>query len=83
MPREILYGINTALKFKILAAHNITRDETKKKENYDQLEDYGNYNLCKKEADSIEITHKSPMPPLKPEVGKRIYSSKGKTIKFH
>ena len=82
-PREISYGINTALKFKILGDHNITKDETKKKENYEQLQDYANSNLCKKEADSIEIPHKSPMPPLKPQVGKRLYSSKGKPIKFH
>ncbi len=82
-PREISYGINTTKKFKILADNNIKKDDTKKKENYDLLEDYANSNLCKKEADSIEISHKIPMPPLKPEPGKRIYSSKGKPIKFH
>ena len=82
-PRETSYGINTAMKFKILANNNIKKDDTKRKENYDLLEDYANSNLCKKEGDSIETTHKSPMPPLKPEPGKRIYSSKGKPLKFH
>ena len=30
-PREVSYGINTAMKFKILQSNNITRDDTKKK----------------------------------------------------
>ena len=82
-PRELSYGINTATKFKILQTNNITRDESKKKENYDQLEEYASSNLSKKEGDSIEITRNIPLQPLKPDNSKRIYSNKGKPIKFH
>ncbi len=82
-PREISYGLNTATKFKILQANNITRDESKRKENYEQLEEYASSNLCKKEPDSNEIIHKIPLPPIKPDNSKRIYSNKGKPIKFH
>ena len=38
--RENSYGINTATKFKILQSNNITKDDSKKKENYEQLEEY-------------------------------------------
>ena len=82
-PRELSYGINTAMKFKILQSNNITRDDTKKKENYEQLEEYATSNLFKKEPDSIEPIHNIPLHPIKPENSKRIYSLKGKPIKFH
>ena len=82
-PREVSYGINTAMKFKILQSNNITRDDTKKKENYEQLEEYATSNLIKKEPDSIEPSHNIPLHPIKPDNTKRIYSLKGKPIKFH
>ena len=82
-PREVSYGINTAMKFKILQSNNITRDDTKKKENYEQLEEYATSNLIKKEADSYEPTHNIPLHPIKPDNTKRLYSLKGKPIKFH
>ena len=81
--RENSYGINTATKFKILQSNNITKDDSKKKENYEQLEEYAGANLSKKEPDSIEVNHNIPIKPPKPSNGKRIYSSKGKPIKFH
>ena len=82
-PREVSYGINTAMKFKILQSNNITRDDSKKKENYEQLEEYASSNLFKKEPNSIEPSHNIPLHPLKPDNSKRIYSLKGKPIKFH
>ena len=82
-PREVSYVINTAMKFKILQSNNITRDDTKKKENYEQLEEYATSNLFKKEPDSIEPSHNIPLHPLKPDNSKRLYSQKGKPIKFH
>ena len=82
-PREVSYGINTAMKFKILQSNNITRDDTKKKENYEQLEEYATSNLIKKEADSYEPIHNIPLHPIKPDNTKRLYSLKGKPIKFH
>ena len=81
--REVSYGINTAMKFKILQSNNITKDDSKKKENYEQLEEYASSNLYKKEGDSIEQSHNIPLHPLKPDNSKRIYLSKGKPIKFH
>jgi hypothetical protein len=81
--RENSYGINTATKFKILQSNNITKDDSKKKENYEQLEEYAGANLTKKEPNSIEVNYNIPMKPPKPASGKRIYSSKGKPIKFH
>ena len=81
--RETSYGINTATKFKILQNNNIVKDESKRKENYEALEEYASSNLYKKEGDSIEPVHNIPFHPLKPEPGKRMYLSKGKPIKFH
>jgi len=81
--RETSYGINTATKFKILQNNNIVKDESKRKENYEALEEYASTNLYKKEGDSIEPVHNIPFHPLKPEPGKRMYLSKGKPIKFH
>jgi hypothetical protein len=81
--RENSYGLNTAMKFKILQTNNITKDESKRKENYDQLEEYAGSNLSKKEGDSIENFHNIPMHPIKPEFQKRFYLSKGKPLKFH
>ena len=75
--RENSYGINTATKFKILQSNNITKDNSKKKENYDQLEEYEGANLSKKEPNSHEVNHNIPMKPLKPVNRKKIYSSKG------
>lgn len=81
--RETSYGINTAMKFKILKTNNITKDDQKKKENYDQLEEFAGDNLSKKEPNSNEVFHNIPMHPPKPFNSKRIYSSKGKPLKFH
>ena len=66
-----------------MQSNNITKDDSKKKENYDQLEEYAGANLSKKEPNSTEVNHNIPMKPPKPVNGKRIYSSKGKPIKFH
>ena len=66
-----------------MQSNNITKDDSKKKENYEQLEEYAGANLSKKEPDSIEVNHNIPIKPPKPSNSKRIYSSKGKPIKFH
>ena len=77
------YGINTSMKFKILQSNNITKNDSKKKENYEQLEEYTLSNMSKKESDSNTPSHNIPLHPIKPENSKRIYSLKGKPIKFH
>jgi hypothetical protein len=82
-PREISYGINTTMKQKILQSNNIIKDDSKRKENYEQLEEYAASNLFKKEPDSMEQKHNIPLKPLKPDNAKRVYQQKGKPIKFH
>ena len=82
-PREISYGINTTMKQKILQSNNIIKDDSKRKENYEQLEEYAASNLFKKEPDSMDPKHNIPLKPLKPDNAKRVYQQKGKPIKFH
>ena len=82
-PREQSYGLNCAMKYKILQLNNISKDDSKKKDYLEQLEEYASSNFPKKEADSIEPTYNIPLHSLKPDVSKRIYSQKGKPIKFH
>ena len=81
--RERSYGINTIKKFKILTDHNITKDPSQKKENYEQLKDIASSYFTKKEPQSIEQTYNIPLHPPKIENKKRDYSSRGKPIKFH
>ena len=82
-PREISYGFNTNMKHKILQSNNIKKDDSKRKENYEQLEEYASSNILKKEPDSIEQKYNIPLKPLKPDNSKRVYIQKGKPIKFH
>ncbi len=82
-PREMSYGINTSMKFKILNENSITKNDSKKKENYEQLEEYTLSNMCKKEGDSFKPSHNIRFHPLKPDTAKRLYNTKGKPIKFH
>ncbi len=77
------YGINTSMKFKILNENSITKNDSKKKENYEQLEEYTLSNMCKKEGDSFKPSHNIRFHPLKPDTAKRLYNTKGKPIKFH
>ncbi len=77
------YGINTSMKFKILNENSITKNDSKKKENYEQLEEYTLSNMCKKEGDSFTPSHNIRFHPLKPDTAKRLYNTKGKPIKFH
>ena len=81
--REKSYGINTVKKYKILTEHNIIKDPSQKKENYEQLEDISSSYFNKKEPQSIEPTYNIPLHPPKIENKKRDYSSLGKPIKFH
>ncbi len=81
--RERSYGINTVKKFKILTDHNITKDPSQKKENYEQLKDIASTYFIKKEPQSNEPSYNIPLPPIKIENKKREYSSRGKPIKFH
>ena len=82
-PREVSYDINTAVKFDILQSNNITKDDSKKKENYDSLKSYAISNIIKKEPESYEPTYNIPLHPPKVDNTKRQYASKGKPIKFH
>ena len=82
-PREVSYDINTAVKFDILQSNNITKDDSKKKENYDSLKSYAISNIIKKEPESYEPTYNIPLHPPKVDNSKRQYASKGKPIKFH
>ena len=82
-PREKSYGINTVKKFKILIAHNITKDPNMKKDNYEQLQEISSSYFTKKEPESIYPTYNIPLHPPKVENKKRDYSSRGKPIKFH
>ena len=77
------YGINTSMKFKILNENSITKNDSKRKENYEQLEEYTLSNMCKKEGDSFTPSHNIRFHPLKPDTAKRLYNTKGKPIKFH
>ena len=81
--RERSYGINTVKKFKILLDHNITKDPSQKKENYEQLEEIASSYFTKKEPQSFEPNYNIPLHPPKIENKKRDYSSRGKPIKFH
>ena len=81
--RERSYGINTVKKYKILLDHNITKDPSQKKENYEQLEEIASSYFTKKEPQSFEPNYNIPFPPPKIENKKRDYSSRGKPIKFH
>lgn len=82
--REESYEFNTFMKKDILKSNNITKDDSKKKETLDILEEYARLNLRKKEGD----TPNRPIYNIQfnvPEYSfqKRIYISKDKPIKFH
>ena len=81
--RERSYGINTLKKFKILSDHNIKKDPSQKKENYEQLEEIASSYFTKKEPQSFEPNYNIPFHPQKIENKRRDYSSRGKPIKFH
>jgi len=82
-PREVSYGLNTMKKFKIIKSNRIKKDESRREEYIDILEEYAASNLNKKEGDSHNPRYHFPMKALKPNNNKRIYSTKGKPIKFH
>ena len=82
-PRETSYGLSTSMKYKIIQVNNVTKDDSKKKDYLENLEEYAASNLPKKEPDSFETIHNIPLHSLKPDTSKRIYSGKGKPLKFH
>lgn len=81
--RQDSYSINTAMKYKIIQQTGIPKDDSKKKENYDQLKDYASSNIFKKESTSYEPSYNIPLHPPKYEFQKKNYVSKAKPVKFH
>ena len=82
-PREQSYDINTYYKYKIINSNKITKEDSKKQENYKILKDYVNSNLTKRELTSNTPSHTIHFQPPKYEGAKRSYITKEKPIKFH
>ena len=86
--REESYDINTLIKYKILKSNSIkkedTKDEIKKKEFYNSLEEYSSYYMRKKEPDIPNIQpHNINFRVPEYSFQKRTYISNDKPIKFH
>ena len=82
-PRESSYDINSYYKYKIVNTNKITKDESKKKENYKILIDYVNSNITNKELTTNSPSHVINFHPPKYEGIKRSYVTKEKPVKFH
>ena len=82
-PRESSYDINSYYKYKIVNTNKITKDESKKKENYKILIDYVNSNITNKELTTNSPSHIINFHPPKYEGIKRSYITKEKPVKFH
>ena len=82
-PREQSYDINTYYKYKVINSNKITKEDSKKQENYKILKDYVNSNLTKRELTSNAPSHTIHFQPPKYEGAKRSYITKEKPIKFH
>ena len=82
-PRETSYDINSYYKYKIGSPNKITKDNSKKKENYKTLIDYVNSNITSKELTTNSPSHIINFHPPKYEGIKRSYVTKEKPVKFH
>ena len=82
-PRETSYDINSYYKYKIVSTNKITKDNSKKKENYKTLIDYVNSNITNKELTTNSPSHIINFHPPKYEGIKRSYVTKEKPVKFH
>ena len=82
-PRESSYDINSYYKYKIVNTNKITKNDSKKKENYKILIDYVNSNITNKELTTNSPSHVINFHPPKYEGIKRSYITKEKPVKFH
>ena len=82
-PRESSYDINSYYKYKIVNTNKITKNDSKKKENYKILIDYVNSNITNKELTTNSPSHVINFHPPKYEGIKRSYVTKEKPVKFH